>query len=118
MAECSANYVSQRVFCWVSLHFNYHLTPAGRVLHGFTEINIQGHQLIIITWNNIKEVVLCGLCSAWHNSVVNGVCRLGDDNTAISKCDILVVYCCLPCPIYTLHVLQSHRNDCYCEGLV
>ena len=49
-----------------------------------------------------------------NNAVVNGVWRLGDDNTTISKCDIVAVCCRLPCPT---HVLHSHRNDCYCDGL-
>ena len=38
--------------------------------------------------------------------VVTGVWGLGDDNTTISKCDILAVCCRLPCPT---HVLHSHR---------
>ena len=47
-----------------------------------------------------------------HCIVVNGVWRLGNDNTTISKCDILAVCCRLSCPIHVLH-----RNDCYCDGL-
>ena len=57
---------------------------------------------------NYPELNVC-------KTVVNSVWRLGNDNTTIIKCDILAVCCRLPCPT---HVLHSHRNDCYCDGLV
>ena len=47
-------------------------------------------------------------------NVVNGVWRLVDDNTTISKRGILAVCCRLPC---LTHVLRRHWNDCHCDGL-
>ena len=50
----------------------------------------------------------------FNTIVVNGVRRLVDDNTTISKRGILAVCCRLPC---LTHVLRCHWNDCHCDGL-